>query len=172
MCVCRSGNRVFFITQVSDIPPDEVGQIISLNEDTSEAVVKLDNATTTSHDTVQVPLDCLENLPRRFAGTLCKYSTSAIIFKNWKIRYIEVWSNSLTYREENSSNYKGHVPITPTTEIITLIGKPKPPMPHSFGILNNGKIFRLCSDNEQLVEEMKRAIQDCINDAVMYEGES
>lgn len=151
--------------QTGDVPVDEVGQIIRLDEDANEAVVLLDS----SQDTVKIPICNLENLPRRFAGTLCKYSTSALVFKNWKVRYIEIWSNSLTYREENSSTYKGHVQITPTTEIITLIGKPIPPLPHTFGILNNGKIFRLCSDNEQLVEEMKRSIQDCINDAVMYQ---
>lgn len=147
---------------------EPVGQILSLDENENTAIVRLDD----SQETFKVSLSCIENLPRRFAGTLCKYSTSGFIFKNWKVRYFEIWSNSLTYRQENCSDYKGHLQITPTTEIITLAGKPFPPFPHAFGILNNGKIFRLCSDNEPLVEEMKRSIQECINDAVTYQQES
>lgn len=148
---------------------DAVGQILRMDEDENTAIVRLDD----SQDTFKVPLGCVENLPRRFAGTLCKYSTTGItnIFKNWRMRYFEIWSNSLTYRQEDSSDYKGHLQITPTTEIIPLTGKPIPPFPHAFGILSNGKIFRLCSDSEPLIEEMKRSIQDCINDAVMYEQE-
>lgn len=142
----------------------EIGQILAMDEDANEATVQIDDTMTT----IKVPLENLENLPRRFAGTLCKYSTTGFIFKNWKVRYFEIWSNSLTYREENSSHYKGHLQITPTTEIIACSGKPDPPFPFYFGILNDGKVFRLCSDNEQLVEEMKRSIQECINDSIVY----
>ena len=152
-------------SQIDGISGEPVGQILRIDETENDAIVKLDD----SQAQVKVSLDCLENLPRRFAGTLCKYSTKGIIFKNWRVRYFEIWSNSLTYREEGCSKYKGHLPITPTTEIVTSTGKPIPPLPHAFGILNDGKIFRLCSENEQLVEEMKRSIQDCINDAVIYQ---
>ena len=142
-----------------------VGQIQSVDEEKCAVVVRLDE----SPESIKVPLHCVENLPRRFAGTLCKYSTKGI-FKNWRIRYFEIWSNSLTYREENSPRYKGHLQITPTSEVVPDPGKPRPPYPYAFGILNNGKIFRICSDNEYLIEEMKRSVQDCINDAVMYES--
>lgn len=166
-CHYSSGNRVIVTNRGDGMTEDSVGQILTMNEDENSAIVRLDD----SQDTFKVPLSCIENLPRRFAGTLCKYSTSGFIFKNWRVRYFEIWSNSLTYRQENSSDYKGHLQISSSTEIIPYTGKPIPPFPHAFGILNNGKIFRLCSDNEPLVEEMKRSIQDCINDAVMYEQE-
>lgn len=156
------GNRVLIVNYIEEPEiNDKTGQIIELIGD--NGVLLLDE----NNKKITIPLICLENLPRRFAGTLMKYSTKGFL-KNWKIRYFEVWSNSLTYRAENSSIYKGEVKITPQTEIVNDTGENEPPLPYSFGILNDNKVFRLCSDDFDLIEDMKRAIQDAINDSVMY----
>lgn len=140
------------------------GQVIDLLGDS--AAVSMDE----NDQKVNIPIVCLENLPRRYAATMMKYSTKGIL-KNWKTRYIEVWSNTLTYREVNGTAYKGEVHITPQTEIVSdsySTAREVPPLPHSFGILNDNKVFRICSDDQHAIEEIKRAIQDAINDSVMY----
>ena len=159
------GNRVIVVNFIEN--PDTngmTGQVVELTGDSASVVFDESNRT------ANIPVVCLENLPRRFAGTMMKYSTKGLL-KNWKIRYMEVWSNTLTYREENSAIYKGELNITPQTEIVAdtyTTKRETPPLPYSFGIMNDGKVFRICSDDAQDVEEMKRAIQDAINDSVMY----
>jgi hypothetical protein len=157
------GNRILISNYIEDPEiNDKTGQVIELQGD--NAMIILDE----SNLKLLIPLICLENLPRRFAGKLMKYSTKGII-RNWKLRYFEVWSNSLTYRPIDSPTYKGEVKITPQTEIIHQLSEEvEAPLPFSFGILNGMKVFRLCCEDEDVVEEMKRAIQDAINDSVMY----
>ena len=157
------GNRIIIVNYIEDPDiNDRTGQILELNGDNATIILDETNAK------LLIPLICLENLPRRFAGKLMKYSTKGII-KNWKVRYFEVWSSSLTYRPLNSSVYKGEVKITPQTEIIhQLDDEVEAPLAYSFGILNDMKVFRLCCEDQDVIEEMKRAIQDAINDSVMY----
>lgn len=156
------GNRVLVVNYIEEPEiNDKTGQILELHGD--NALIQLDEI----NKKYTIPLICLENLPRRFAGILMKYSTKGLI-KNWKLRYFEVWSNTLTYRVINSPVYKGEVRITPQTEIVNINDEIVPPLPYTFGIMNDQKIFRLCSDDLDVVEEMKRAIQDAINDSVMY----
>lgn len=159
------GNRVVVLNFIEKPEIDGLtGQVTELSGD--RARVAFDEGGATAN----IPIVCLENLPRRFAATMMKYSTRGFL-KNWRSRYIEVWSNSLTYREENSPIYKGELSISPQTEIVVdfyRTAREKPPLAYSFGIMNDGKVFRICSDDENAVEEMKRAIQDAINDSVMY----
>jgi hypothetical protein len=159
------GNRVVVVNFIEKPEIDGLtGQVTELSGD--NARVTFDESGTIAN----IPVVCLENLPRRFAAIMMKYSTKGFL-RNWKSRYIEVWSNSLTYREESSPVYKGELNITPQTELVVdtyTTARETPPLAHSFGIMNEGKVFRICSDDENAVEEMRRAIQDAINDSVMY----
>mmetsp|Transcript_12395 Transcript_12395/g.18791 ORF Transcript_12395/g.18791 Transcript_12395/m.18791 type:complete len:176 (+) Transcript_12395:134-661(+) len=159
------GNRVLLRAMGEEQGNSTItGQVVELKDGT--ASVSVDD----SGQVISVPVKDLKNLPRRFAGTLMKYSTKGIL-KNWKVRYFEVWSNTLTYREENTPTYKGELTITPQTEIVSFefrTPREQPPLKYAFGILNDGKVFRVCSDDAEQIEELKRALQDAINDSVMY----
>jgi hypothetical protein len=158
------GNRIFVVNNIEN-PADngKSGQIIQLIGD--KAQIEYDDG-----ETAYIPVVCVENLPRRFSGVMMKYSTKGIL-KNWKLRYFEVWSNSITYRIENDRNYKGVVMIKPNSEILY---NPKdylrkePPLPYCLGLASEGRILWICSENEQQINDLKLALQDAINDSVMF----
>jgi hypothetical protein len=163
------GNRIVIVKDFEEPEHNnQTGQIVEL--DGENALIKLDDST----EKIKLPLICLENLPRRYAGVFMKYSTKGIL-KNWKSRYLEVWSNTLTYRPIHSPVYKGEVRIDSQTEIDETIPGGggigvaiDVPLPFSFGIRNQNQIFWICSDNEESIEGLKRALQEAINDSVMY----
>lgn len=159
-----SGNRIYVVNNIEN-PNDngKSGQIIQLVGD--KAHIEFDEG-----GTALINVVCLENLPRRFCGTLMKYSTTGFI-RNWKIRLFEVWSSSITYRIENESKYKGVIMIKPHSEILynfTEINNKTTPLQFSLGLQSEGKTLWMCSDSEQQILDLKLALQDAINDSVMF----
>jgi hypothetical protein len=169
------GNRVVIVNYFQEPElNDQTAQILELDGD--NALIQVDNPTAGAQQKIKIPLICLENLPRRYAGVFMKYSTKGLL-KNWKSRYLEVWSNTLTYRPLNSPIYKGEVRIDSQTEIemlgttVTTTASPpvsEIPLPFVFGIRNQNQIFWICCESEELAEGLKRAVQEAIDESVMY----
>ena len=121
--------------------------------------------------TEQVATADLEFVPKRFGGLLTKYSTQGRLVRNWKTRWVEVWSDSLTYRAEGTTKVLGGVVLTRQSEIVTdgkisAQGdrfKGDPPHPFYCGVYDRGKTLWLSCPTEEMLTSFKVAIQDAIN---------
>ena len=127
-----------------------------------------------SMDLAAVPIDDVEFVPKRFAGVLTKYSSRGRFVRNWKTRWFEVWSDSLTYRAEDTTTVLGGVILTSKSEIIedNIISKRKdrfkgdPPHEHYCGIYDSGKTLWVSSPSPELMSRFKREVQEAINASV------
>lgn len=127
-----------------------------------------------SSDLTDVPIDDLEFVPKRFAGVLTKYSSRGRFVRNWKTRWFEVWSDSLTYRAEDTTVVLGGVILTSKSEIIedSITSKRKdrfkgdPPHEYFCGIYDSGKTLWVSSPSADLLTRFKTAIQAAINASV------
>ena len=99
------------------------------------------------------------------------------MIRNWKTRVFEVWSDSITYRAENSPDILGGVILSPKSEIITdgRIARKRdrfpddPPHPYYCGIYERKKTLWVSSDSEELINKFKIDVQEAINASVMRE---
>jgi hypothetical protein len=124
-----------------------------------------------SNEMIQLPMSSVKLMPKRFGGTLTKYSSRGRIVRNWKSRCFEVWSDSVTYRQPDTTTVLGGIILTEQSEIVTdsslskRSDRFKGDPPHEFlcGIYDNGHTLWVSSPSEDILNKFKSAIQAAIN---------
>lgn len=150
------------------------GQVHELACAGDAARVKVLFQSATPNDFRIVNVNDIELVPRRFSGLLTKYSSRGRFVRNWKDRVFEVWSDSLTYRAQDTTEILGGVILTPQSEIITnntiasRSDRFKGDPPHEFfcGIYQDGRTLWISCPAEDVLNKFKLEVQEAINASV------
>lgn len=121
-----------------------------------------------------IDLSQVELAPKRFGGLLTKYSRNGRLVRNWKDRWFEVWSDSITYREADRTEVLGGIVLSPRSEIISdsIISQRKdrftgdPPHKYFCGIYNDKRTMWVSSPSEELMNKFKLDVQQAINESI------